>query len=540
MSRARLARTVLQLRPGQVAQRVRLRTQRRLLQRFPEPGRRLLAPPPIAASGWPAGFLPLDARDPALWCSSALLAEGRVSLLGTERALAVWREPDVPQLWRYHLHYWDWAWALTHDPDRLRARAVFRRLLRSWQEQTVFGRWDEWSPYVVSLRAWSWCGQFAPLVQGSDLEAEVLELLGLHARFLERHLELDAGGNHLVKNLKALVGLGVFLGDAGLQRRALERLRRAVRRQVLPDGGHEERAPAYHCQVLGDLVDLRDLLGPQTPGWLDDAVRRMRRWLGLVLLPDGRVPLLNDGFPVPAELIALLEPGPAAAQGLTVLRESGLAVLRRGDWHVLADVGLPCPRDLPAHAHADTLGFLLHDGAAPRVAERYTSTYAGADLRQQERGTAAHSTLQVDDEDSTEVWGAFRAGRRARPTLVSARTGDADVVLTARHDGYRHLPGSPVHERTWTLGDGGLTVDDVLTGSGTHDVALRLHDVRDLVVEATVPLQQRTGLYAEGWERRREGVLLEHQGRATLPWRARTTMTRTTVTRTTTTTEDDA
>ena len=84
--------------------------------------------------------------------------------------------------------------------------------------------------------------------------------LAAHAGFLRRNLETDVGGNHLIKNLKALVGLAVFFGDDALLARALGRLRRQLSVQVLPDGGHYERAPAYHCQVLGDLIDIAGLL----------------------------------------------------------------------------------------------------------------------------------------------------------------------------------------------------------------------------------------------------------------------------------------
>ena len=52
--------------------------------------------------------------------------------------------------------------------------------------------------------------------------------------------------------------------------------------QVLPDGGHYERAPAYHCQVLGDLIDIAGLVrsaGVGEPAGLGQATERMRSWL---------------------------------------------------------------------------------------------------------------------------------------------------------------------------------------------------------------------------------------------------------------------
>ena len=119
--------------------------------------------------------------------------------------------------------------------------------------------------------------------------------------FLRRNVESDVGGNHLIKNLKALAGLAVFFGDARRLGQALDQLASQLAVQVLPDGGHYERAPAYHCQVLADLVDVAELVRctGQAPGpELLDAIDRMRYWLSCVLAQDGQVPLLNDGYPV--------------------------------------------------------------------------------------------------------------------------------------------------------------------------------------------------------------------------------------------------
>lgn len=522
-----LARTVRHLAPVQVVHRVRLRGQKVLVQAASVAAARVLSRPVPEDVGWPEDFLPVDARVPELWPTVDLLAEGRIRLLGHERVLDDWRSPEPPQLWRYHLHYWDWAWSLALAEDVRRGRAVFERLLRGWQEQTRFGHWDEWSPYVVALRAWSWCGQYDRLVRETGFEREFLELLGLHQGYLRAHLELDVGGNHLIKNLKALVGLAVFFGDEAGLRRALRRLEREVRRQVLPDGGHYERAPAYHCQVLADLLDVEALLGQPAPPWLAEAVQRMRSWLGQVLLPDGSVPLLNDGFPVPNALVASLQPGPTAMDGLTVLRNSGLAVLRRGEWHLLADVGLPCPDHLPAHAQADTLGFLLYDGMRRVVGERFTSTYAGGAVRSSERGTAAHSTVQVDGVDSTEVWSAFRAGRRARASVHVARDDGRTLVLTASHDGYRHLPGRPIHVRTWEMSREAVHVLDEVRGSGEHELAVRFHGTAESAVAgASADLQQTEAWEAVGWEQRRKAAVLEHVTRARLPWHFEVALTR--------------
>ena len=83
-----LGRTVVHLRPSQVAHRARLRIQQAGLRRFPEAGRRVLSgPDPSAAAGWPDAFRPVDALTPGRWPSLPELRAGKIRLLGLVREL---------------------------------------------------------------------------------------------------------------------------------------------------------------------------------------------------------------------------------------------------------------------------------------------------------------------------------------------------------------------------------------------------------------------------------------------------------------------
>jgi uncharacterized heparinase superfamily protein len=482
----RYVRTVRHLRADQLAHRVRLRTQKQAYRRFPVLTGRIFDASAPADSGWPTGFRPIDALTetvgrPSLTANVA----GEFDLLGESHDLGrpiEWQPDGASQLWRYHLHYFDWAWVALENPRSAETQSAFATLYRSWRQDNPVGRWDAWSPYVVALRAWTLCSIFEPVIRGSEVEAEVRDDLGTHARYLRANVEFDVGGNHLLKNLKALVGLGVFLGDDRLLRFAVSHLVEQLDVQVLEDGGHFERSPGYHAQVLGDLIDVAGLLQaagtmPGAVARLDASIGEMRSWLAALVQPDGSVPLLNDSVPVSETRLRALGLVPAPCDvALTVLEDSGYVVARpRAGVSVVMDVGAPCPAELPAHAQADALSVLVQVDGAVVLVEAGTSTYVPGARRQYERSTAAHNTVEIDGEDQTEVWGTFRAGRRHRATMLEASTGGGRMVVVGEHDGYRHLPGAPVHRRRLAMTPEGIRVDDEVLGDGEHDLTLRWH-----------------------------------------------------------------
>lgn len=476
----RYVRTVSHLRPAQIAHRVRLRARQRLLRRWPRwfewrwrhPG---------GQPAWPKAFAAIDLAVPPECGPIDELERGVFTFLNETRDLGqhiAWDPEDAPQLWLYHQHYWEWAWTLLQDPDTERARSLFSHQFGSWADATTFGRWNAWAPYPTSLRAWVFVNIEPRLVRGTAIEASFHEMLRLHAAFVEHNLELDVGGNHLMKNLKALVGLAVFFEDSRLLDKAVRRLDRQLTLQVLPDGGHFELSPSYHCQVLGDLIDIESLLaacGRHPAAGLRDAIARMRTWLGAMLMPDGDVPVFNDGERVGVRRVDALGPAPPSGSVLAVLRESGYVVARPGDRiHLVADVGRPCPPDLPAHAHADCLSFELAIDGKRIVVDPGTSVYGSGVQRQWERGTPAHSTLTVDGENQTEVWGAFRAGRLAEATIERAIVTGDQIEIAGSHNGYRHLSGSPRHRRVWMLSPHRIDITDVVHGGGAHSLDYRL------------------------------------------------------------------
>ena len=148
---------------------------------------------------------------------------------------------------------------------------------------------------------------------------------------------------------------------------------------------------------------------------------------------------------------------------------------------------------MPGHAHADSLSFELSLDQQRILVNSGTSVYGIGTERQQQRGTAAHNTIQLDGMNSSDVWSGFRVGRRARVQIEKFET-QPTPLLQAAHDGYRHLPGHPAHHRLWEMKENELTITDTLEGKGNHFAEVFFHFHPDyhltLTSSATIAVQQ--------------------------------------------------
>lgn len=458
-----------------------------------------------------------------------------------------WNSANLSQLQRYHLHYFDIVWRATlvrHAGRPQEASSVLRGLIESWVQSNQLLQGDGWHPYTVSLRVVNWihaASVFSDELGNADFQQLFLGSLYSQCRFLSNDLEFDVRGNHLIKNLKAMVFAGVFFAGneaSGWLRTGITVLEREVKEQVLPDGGHFERAPSYHVDVLRDLLEVAVVLGRnsvQVPVFLTDAIRRMARYLANIVLSGGRLPLLKDTawdacLPVAEVLQAVSiyfdEPAsPELPEGgwystmvfgksqnerhasgndasleprSTFLQNSGLIVLRGASGEsAVFDVGKPCPDYLPAHAHADLLSFELTIRDHPVIVDSGVFDYDGP-WRSFFRSTRAHNTVEVSGQDQSEVWGRFRVGRRARPQDVFYENAGGVILASAAHDGYRRLKSRATHRRTLLFAPGEFfAVLDEVAGIGAYGIDSHFHLHPDIAIEKTAQdafsLRTRTG-----------------------------------------------
>ena len=410
-----------------------------------------------------------------------------------------WVCKDMPKLWRYNLHYFDYL----HDPQRSFENKCF--LISDWIQHNPPGTEDAWEPYTASLRLVNWIKFF--LVNECMLakeqserlpKTEWVESLYQQALWLEQNIEYHILANHYLKNGVALFFAGFYFhgahGDRWF-RKGLEILKEEIEEQFLPDGGHFERSPMYHSICVVDYLDILNL-SKSSPSVISHEITN--KFIGKlttaldfsngICLPDGGIPLFNDSAfgiaPAPSQIfdyaervIGYTQPPQSTSLTVTSFPASGYYACRKANDMIIIDCGPVGPDYQPGHAHCDTLSYELAIDGRRVVVDSGVFDYEPSQERAYIRSTRAHNTVVVDGEEQSEVWGVFRVARRARPIHAHInKTEDGSVLFEGAHDGYRRLSGKPIHRRRVTYdGKGSWLIADILEGTGSRRMESFVH-----------------------------------------------------------------
>lgn len=499
----RLACVLRYHRPQQLSRRLWNRLSAPVARRIP---RRPLAIAPDARPGDPPPNRYSVGHGQAMTADE--LRQGRIRLLNLQADLGMpldWHHPhwpDAPLLWDFHLHYHEFLAQIASNSGEENSAVwpLIWSVVEQWMAAFPTPRKrtarTAWHPYCISRRLPVWALLYRIHPPEKNLATRVRRSFAEQARHLTRNLERDIGGNHLWENAKALTTAGCFLSGPLAKRWlyvGLTLLRQCLDEQVSAEGEHFEKSPAYQADLAAGLVDLEHWLRPVIGDQADDiaaTAQRMEEFLRRICHPDGTLPLFGDSTAVK------IEPLPMQCH------QSGWV----GDYYVhsgpsrwvVFDAGNIGPDDLPAHSHADLLGFEASVLGQRLFVDSGIYAYTGP-RRNEYRRSAAHNVLTVDDRELADVWSSFRVGRRGHVVNRRSEKEPWGAWVWAAHDAYRSV-GIPQVKRLWVFIDEGPCLSiHIIAGRSPqeHSLVERLHCHPDVTAqlesESRVRLQLDAG-----------------------------------------------
>lgn len=386
------------------------------------------------------------------------------------------------------VHSFAWLADLEASAPREQVVPVAERVLSAWLNANPSppsrpGKGPAWTVANAGTRELNWLVHAPLILSGNDKaqRARVLTAMNETARWLDKNVGRAEDLLGEVAGWCGIVAAGLLLPDGKPRRLFGEAgLIKALGELVGDDGGILSRSPLGQMEAIALLVRLRacyNAVRRDPPAALEAILALLVPPLLALTHGDGSLGSWQGGWAVDAADVSAL----VAASGVRTrpLRE----VRQWGFQRVVAQKSIlqfdAAPPPLAKHARsgcASTLAFELSHQGQRIVVNCGGSACAGGlipvRLEQGLRATAAHSTLALDDVNSTAVLINGRIGGGVSEVEVDRRTIAGEKLsgatrLEASHNGYAQRYGL-THRRILILRDEGteLRGEDLLIPAG--------------------------------------------------------------------------
>lgn len=386
------------------------------------------------------------------------------------------------------VHTFEWLADLDACAPREEVAPVAERILAAWlkanpKPPSRSTKGSAWTVGIAGTRLLNWLVHAPLILSGTDkaLRSKTLASISDSARWLDRHVGRSEDGVGQVAGWCAIVAAGLLLTDGRPRRLYGEAgLLRALGDMVGDDGGVLSRSPLAQMEAIALLVKLRACYHAtrrEPPEAIDGMLAMLVPPLLALTHGDGSLGSWQGSWAVPTDAVALLvEASGVRTRPLREVRQWGFQRVAAGKTILQFDAA---PPPMPRHARngcASTLAFELSTAGQRIIVNCGGAACAGGllpvRLEQGLRATAAHSTLTLDDANSTAILINGGLGNGVTEVDIERRalggeTEPGSTRLEGSHNGYASRYGL-AHRRILLLRDDGseLRGEDLLVPTG--------------------------------------------------------------------------
>ncbi|HXI88361.1 MAG TPA: heparinase II/III family protein, partial [Parvularculaceae bacterium] len=319
-----------------------------------------------------------------------------------------------------------------------------------------YDRWstDAWDPPLVGERLTQLCCHSALVLKGTDAlwRSRVLTSMARQTRHLARAGHRSVGAYERLMTALAMSLAGLCLpGCDEPAERGLELLRRELRLQIRPDGGHLSRNPSRQLDIVVRLQMVLKALDARriaAPGFLKHIAIRAAANLQFFRAGDGRLAVFNGGYEDDGRsVLAALQMLDPSAAPTGFARHTGFQRLESARALVIADIGASA--SLRQFESAGSFHF--SSGRSRIVVNCGAGGHLSGDWARVLRQASAHSTLCAETTAAAAILTAGGGG------VIHRRSEDmrGQLLEIDRSFGPGERNVAPRHVRRFYLSAGG-------------------------------------------------------------------------------------
>ncbi|UZK68550.1 heparinase II/III family protein [Sphingomonas sp. S1-29] len=434
------------------------------------------------------------------------LLDGMLAFRGETRNLheLALSRPTFSKPFGEYLHSFAWLRDLSTVTTRTKGAPIAEALMREW----IAAHGDvvsdpAWRADMWGRRLLFWVAHAPLILSSGDLvyRSNVLHALARGARHLDRTADRVPLGVPRIAAWCGVLAAGLIIpggdprrvfGEAGLTR--------ALDQSVFGDGGTVGRSPLGLLDAIMLLTMLRSTYAARRMEMPDAATAALPRMVSALLgvsHGDRALSSWQGGAPVHPDVMAqVIEATGVRTRPLRQAREWGYQRMSAQASVLIVDAAPPPIARIAEGGCASTLAFEMSDGPNRIIVNcggaRASMAAVPTALAEGLRTTAAHSTLVVDDSNSTAILADGTLGKGVTEVELSRHEADNASRIEASHDGYARRFGF-LHRRLLALSNDGrdLRGEDMLLPAGKRrqrdatPFAVRFHLAPDVEIAAT-------------------------------------------------------
>ena len=435
-------------------------------------GRKLRGKYPLKLLAVPDDELPGDTRAGQAIRAGYFLFRGKKQIIDTLDFARL----DLDPAFADYLHSFRWLRDLASVASREQAAPIAESVMRKWLAVHAETPSEQaWRADNAGWRLFFWTAHAPLILSSSDLvyRSLVLNCIARTARHLDRIADKAPMGLPRIVGWSAIVAASMLMpGGAARKLFGEAGLKRAIDSGFYPDGGIVSRSPLAQVEAVMALSMLRavyDVRRETAPGFLNDGLNRIvPALLGLTHGDGGLGNWQGAGAIDPAIVNAVIAASRVRARPLRQARDWGYQRIAAGVSVVQIDAAPPPVARLADAGCASTGAIEISDGPHRLIVNCGGAGLEGAwiprDLAQGLRTTAAHSTLVLDDCNSTALMPDGTLGRGVTEVELNRQELDNGSRVDLSHDGYVRRIGY-VHRRLLLVSGDGKEIrgEDMLT-----------------------------------------------------------------------------
>ncbi|WP_422345074.1 heparinase II/III family protein [Parasphingorhabdus sp.] len=402
----------------------------------------------------------------------------------------------LPPAFEDYVHRFVWLRDLDTAASRDQALPVAEKLMEEWLDANGKKiRQPAWRPDNCGWRLLIWASHAPLILSSGDLiyRSKVLNNIARTARHLDRTADKATSSLGRLVAWSGVVAASLLIPEGRVRRIVGEAgLEKAMGEFFYPDGGSVSRSPLNQMDAVVLLSMLKQVYlarEEDAPEFLENALAQAVPPLTGLTHFDGSMGNWQGGGATSSEQVEqVIEASGIRARPLRQARDWGYQRVSSGRSVLILDAAPPPIARMAVAGCASTLAFEFSNGDNRIIGNCGGAGLVGAtipaSLARGLRTTAAHSTLCIDNSNSTSILPDGKLGRGVSEVELFRRDVENATRLEASHNGYAKRFGL-VHKRLLLMRSDGLELrgEDMLIPDGKKrrrkkkdvEYALRFH-----------------------------------------------------------------